>query len=175
MKCYAGIGSRETPQHILNMMDNLAQKLEKDGYALRSGGADGADNAFAKNVTNKEIFIPWNNFNGIKDNSAFVGYSKKAYKIAKNIHPAWYRCSEGAKKLHSRNVHQVFGWEMKPKTYSKFIICWTPKGKEVGGTATAIKLAKQANITVYNLAIDEDYNTLNKYLTKKTKSKKVKL
>lgn len=35
---------------------------------------------------------------------------------------------------------------------SSFIICWTPSGKEVGGTAMAIKLAKKRGITVINLA-----------------------
>jgi len=75
-KYYTGIGSRETPKKILVLMDKLAQKLEKQGYVLRSGGAAGADTAFAENVVKKEIFIPWNNFNGIESN--FVGATKKS-------------------------------------------------------------------------------------------------
>jgi len=164
MKAYAGIGSRQTPQNILELMDKIAQKLELKGYTLRSGGADGADNAFAKNITNKEIFLPWRGFNGVQSN--FTGHTAKAYDIAKRIHPAWSRCSQGAQKLHARNVHQILGWNIKPKEYSRFIICWTPDGKMVGGTATAMKIANRANIKIYNLAIKEDYNRLLKFTNK---------
>jgi tRNA A37 N6-isopentenylltransferase MiaA len=33
------------------------------------------------------------------------------------------------------------------------VICWTPGGKTVGGTATAIRLAERNQIEVINLAI----------------------
>ncbi|GAG46694.1 unnamed protein product, partial [marine sediment metagenome] len=39
-----------------------------------------------------------------------------------------------------------------------FIICWTPGGREVGGTAQAIRIAKANHIKVFNLAVEEDYN-----------------
>ena len=161
-KSYAGIGSRETPQDILRLMNRVAIKLEKEGWTLRSGGADGADNAFAQNITNKEIFLPWNNFNGLT--SKFIGYTAKAERLAENLHPAWDRCSQGAKKLHSRNVHQILGWDMNKETYSKYVICWTPNGQPIGGTATAIKLAGKAKIKVFNLAIEKDLNKILKYL-----------
>ena len=44
---YTGIGSRETPHHILTLMTEIANILDNIGYTLRSGGADGADTAFA--------------------------------------------------------------------------------------------------------------------------------
>jgi len=63
---------------------------------------------------------------------------------------------------------------MKPKTYSSFIICWTPKGKPVGGTATAIKLAKKVNIEVINLALKNDYERIINFLQKqRRKNEKV--
>jgi hypothetical protein len=34
----------------------------------------------------------------------------------------------------------------------KFVICWTRNAQTIGGTATAIRLAKQRGIKVYNLA-----------------------
>jgi len=39
---YSGIGSRETPDDILELMKAVAYKLAGRGYTLRSGGADGA-------------------------------------------------------------------------------------------------------------------------------------
>ena len=161
MKTYAGIGSRKTPPEILSMMSNIAVKLELEGYVLRSGGADGADSAFAKNVENKEIFVPWFGFNGINVKPT---YTAEHAKIAESVHPAWHRCSQGVKKLHTRNVQQILGNLNNDK--SKFVICWTPSGEEVGGTATAIRMAKANGIPVFNLAIEEDYDRINKWLNK---------
>lgn len=56
---YTGIGSRETPPEIQEIMTNYARKLDKLGFILRSGGAMGADTAFEKGSTNKEIYLPW--------------------------------------------------------------------------------------------------------------------
>ena len=46
MKYYTGIGSRETPKDIMQLMSKLAYKLASEGYILRSGAAQGADTAF---------------------------------------------------------------------------------------------------------------------------------
>lgn len=154
MKYYSGIGSRETPLYIINKMTELAIKLESEGYTLRSGGADGADKAFELGAVNKEIYLPWKGFN--HSDSELYHVSTEATEIAKRIHPAWNSCSPGAKKLHSRNIYQVLGYDLK--TPSEFVICWTTGGKIVGGTATAINLALSLNIPVYNLAIQKDYD-----------------
>ena len=44
---YAGIGSRATPESILADMTTIAGWLARTGWHLASGGADGADTAFA--------------------------------------------------------------------------------------------------------------------------------
>lgn len=163
-KYYAGIGSRKTPKHILELMADIGEKLRDDGYILRSGGADGADLAFTMKINREDaqIFLPWNGFNNSSSN--FVGATDRAFKIAESIHPAWNRCSQGARKLHARNVHQVLGWDINKETYSEFVICWTPDGKKIGGTATAIELAEQAGITIVNLAIESDLEKINNYM-----------
>lgn len=163
MKYYTGIGSRKTPEHILKLMTEYAKKLDTLGYILRSGGADGADTAFSNGSTNKQIFLPWKNFNNIE--SEYTSASDKAFEIASKIHPAWSRCSQGAKKLHARNIHQVLGDDLtKP---SEFVICYTKDGKDIGGTRTAIVLAKHMGIKVYNLgntlSIDEFDIFLNSF------------
>ncbi len=48
---YAGIGSRDTPASILDLMTRIARRLsarEPWGYTLLSGGAAGADSAFER-------------------------------------------------------------------------------------------------------------------------------
>lgn len=141
---YAGVGSRKTPDNILALFKEISKRLEKNGFVLRSGGADGADKAFETGVidpNNKEIFYANHSTNDSEN-------------IAKDIHPAWDRCSSFAKKLHGRNVFQIMGHDLK--THSSFVLCWTKGGKPIGGTATAINLAIKLNIPVFNLG-DPDH------------------
>ena len=44
MNYYSGIGSRETPEHILNIMHHIGAYLATQGWVLRSGAANGALN-----------------------------------------------------------------------------------------------------------------------------------
>lgn len=163
-KYYTGVGSRETPQNILSFMKDTAYVLAKNGFILRSGGADGADMAFESGCNRangiKNIFIPWNGFNNLNADNIdyFLCTNRDKYirarNLAKTIHPRFNSLTEGGKKLHTRNIFQVLGFNLNRK--SKFLICWTPNARIVGGTATAIKLAIQNNITVYNLANEKD-------------------
>lgn len=159
IKQFTGIGSRESPSGILALMTRIAEHLCSRGYILRSGGADGADEAFQNGCDNvngsKEIYIPWRGFN----NSASQLYtiSEDAFLLASTIHPAWDKLSQGAKKLHARNVYQVLGPNLSDPV--DLLICWTKNGKDIGGTRTAIVLARQYNIRIINLAI-EDFDFL---------------
>lgn len=163
MKYYTGIGSRKTPNDVCTLMTKLALILYKYNFILRSGHADGADIAFENGAYNKkEIYIPWKNFNG--SNSTLYNIPNKAFEMAKHIHPTWDRCNIYVKKLHARNICQVLGQDFK--TSSKFVICWTPNAKIIGGTATAINLAKQHNISVFNLANNNIKNKIIEYIKK---------
>jgi len=145
---YTGVGSRETPAIVKAFMSVVASMLETSGYILRSGGADGADNAFESGVTvvaNKEIWVPWLGFNKSK---SLLLPSDDAYTLASTIHPVWNQLKPGAKSLHARNCHQVMGKDLN--TPSRFVLCWTENAEVKGGTATAIKLALNNNIPVLN-------------------------
>ncbi len=171
MDYYTGIGSRKTPLHIQDIMTRLADVL-KGSFILRSGGADGADTAFEKNLEpiEKDIFLPWKGFND--NRSILVKQDTKAETIAEQLHPGWAWLSPGAKKLMARNVHQVLGMHLDRP--SAFIICWTRNGAETfeeannkttGGTGLAIKVASQYKIPIYNLANSKSYWLLvNQYL-----------
>lgn len=145
---YAGIGSRSTPVVVRNDMTLIATGLEGIGFTLRSGAAEGADSAFEAGVENaKEIFIPWPRFN--KHPSLLHSPSSEAIKMAATYHPAWNRCSHGAKLLHARNMHQMLGADLK--TAVEFVICYTSDGKDSGGTGQALRVARKLEIPVYNL------------------------
>jgi len=148
-KYYAGIGSRQTPPDILELMEQVALALEKQGYELRSGGAEGADTAFAKSVdhNNKEIWRP-------------VHATQKAINVAAQHHPAWHHCKPYVRKLHGRNAQIVLGYELNEPV--EFVVCWTYKGNKQGGTALGIRIAESHGIPVYNLAIPEDVEKIKK-------------
>lgn len=146
---YAGVGSRETPDDVGQVMTNVARRLEWEGYILRSGGATGADTFFEQGVSrpeNKEIFIPNKGFNG--SDSELFGVSPEALELAASIHPAWERCKPFARQLHARNCYQILGKDLR--TPADFVLCWTQYGKVVGGTATAIRLAQRHGVPVFN-------------------------
>ena len=70
-------------------------------------------------------------------------------RIASEVHPAWDKCNEWARGMHSRNCHQILGYDLKSPVDA--VICWTPDGNVVGGTSTAIRIALKYNIPVFNL------------------------
>lgn len=174
---YTGVGSRGTPDDILSLMEDIAFKLSQDKWILRSGGAEGADTAFEIGALNSftevvpEIYTPWLNFNNHDVTSKGVLFPNnwknwiQAMEIASKIHPAWDKLTRGPRALHTRNVYQVLGKDLK--TPSKFLICWakpTKSGEVSGGTRTAVVLAQQNNIPVFNLWYPEVVERFNKYL-----------
>lgn len=152
---YAGIGSRETPPAIMQRMTNMAKKLDADGYTLRSGGAVGADSAFEEGSTKMEIFIPWIGYNGIWTDDQHIHVTDgailyEAENIVANIHPKFHKLSIGARRLHTRNVFQILGADLK--TPVDFVAYWCNRdvaGNPLGGTATAVNLAKKMGIPQY--------------------------
>lgn len=150
MRYYAGIGSRSTPADILALMTRIAQNACASGWTLRSGGADGADSAFAAGSTRSEIFLPWSGFNGIT-NGIVCGDEPTLRAIAEQHHPAWGACSRGARALHTRNVAQILG--VDARTPSQLVVCWTPQGSGSGGTGQALRIAKTHGVPIHDLGL----------------------
>ncbi len=156
---YAGIGSRSTPPAVLDKMTRIAERLaarEPWGYALLSGGANGADSAFEAGADAKEIYLPWKGFNG-RAHSAISLPNSDAYRVAAEMHPGWKRLDEPARALMARNSHQILGADLRSPV--DFVVCWTPDGcengatrtRETGGTGQAIALADRWGVPVFNL------------------------
>lgn len=184
---YTGIGSRKTPPDILFLMTAAAGQLSRQGWVARSGGAKGADQAFGQGDLNCEIFLPWKGFFEQGQYRYSIDLWDKAERIAADprVYPGFrgiknsirelkslgltkvpggksIRSLEAILKLHTRNVFQVLGPDLR--TPSKFCVCWTPDGAVsqedykagvTGGTGTAINLASLYNIPVANLRRDD--------------------
>ena len=173
---YAGIGSRETPQEVLDKMTEVAKYLEGLGYTLRSGGAVGADKAFEKGVTSKK--------------EVFLGTDKtgeREKKIAREIHPNPQALDNAKSKtgqpianfmwnLMGRNTNQIFG--AKLDTPVDFVLAWTQDGLtdyrerslKSGGTGQAIDMASRKGIPVINMANDNWRDELKKVINFKSQS-----
>lgn len=156
---YAGIGSRKTPDDILILMGEIAHELSKKGLTLRSGGAQGADQAFQIRAERAEIYLPWAKFE--KEFQDKYGHEKivvpssdkQAETSVNYFHPAGEKLSFGARAMMRRNYRQVIGRSGYPN--SSFVLCWTEGGKDVGGTAQAIRIARANKIPVINLGCEE--------------------
>ena len=189
MKWYTGVGSRETPARILELMDSVGFALASQGWTLRSGGAIGADQAFEEGMfrfagldgpyewTPAEIYLPWAGYENhhkythgglnILPSDIKLTDERIAEGMAESVHPAWEACKQGAKKMHTRNVFQVLGRTLDQP--SKMLIAWTKldrNGNPKGGTATAIKLAVEqlGEDKVFNLNKDADLERISKWI-----------
>jgi len=157
---YAGVGSRSTPDSVLELMREFAfQAAYTYDWGLRSGAAPGADSAFEVGAVDAvgdcEIFLPWKGFAG--HTSQLTTSLPNAHKIAAAIHPVWFKLKPAARELVARNMHQILGPNLDNPV--KFVVCWTKDGCETiedysittGGTGTAIACASARNIPVFNL------------------------
>ena len=170
MNSYAGVGTRELPESLISIINDIAVRLLKEGYILRSGGAGGSDKAFQNgveeycNVNNlqyskyQEIYLPWNGFNGLRKdiNKGYVlEQNPDALSYTMKYHPAANSLSSAAKTLMNRNAHQVMGKNLNDPV--KFVVAITNDGSlgattyKTGGTGQTLRIAKDLNIPIINL------------------------
>ena len=167
---YTGIGSRKTPEDILQRMRWYAHALARMNATLRSGGAPGADSAFEEGCRRAtgypiaelmEIYLPWKGFN--HNPSPLHNISKAALEYAADIYgPRWQYLKRPVKNLMARNIYQVLGENLD--TPSDCVVCWTPDGcisagdrsAKTGGTGQAITCAYELDIPIFNFQREED-------------------
>lgn len=165
---YSGIGGVDTPIEICALFNKVAMRLSQKGCVLRSGGDLGGDAAFESGALFKEIYLPYPNYNSNKSQRSAV--SKKSIEIARENHPAWHRCSEFAKKYHSRSVNIVLGEDLQSP--AKFLLCWSPDGvvrremisSKTGLARVAISLAMKHEIPILNAGNSSHADLLRKIL-----------
>ncbi len=151
---YAGVGARATPAAVLADMKVMAGWLARTGWNLSSGGASGADSAFAAGAPagQRTIWLPWRGYNGLRrpDCRVLSPVAMAAcIEVAAGLHPAWERCSPAVRKLHARNAAVVTGGNLDRPVDA--LIAWTAGGGISGGTGMAIRIAEARDIPVFNL------------------------
>ena len=176
------IGSRQLEQkqeyfEDIKLCYNVCMRLAQLGITFTSGlcelGMDGiAQKAYSKAVdlglakeSQFEVYVA-DQYNirkstlprkhlAIVRNKDLISETER---IASEVHPAWDKCNEWARGMHSRNCHQILGYDLQSPVDT--VICWTPDGAVVGGTATAIRIALKYNIPVFNLGVKDKDNVL---------------
>ena len=153
---YAGIGARATPAATLRDMTVMAGWLGRTGWHLASGGADGADSAFAEGAPagQRTLYLPWRGYNGHEGPDCRVlspAELSACMDIAARLHPAWHRCSNAVQKLHARNAAVLLGRELDRPVDA--VVAWSPDGAVVGGTGMALRIAAEHAVPVLNLAV----------------------
>lgn len=189
------IGSRTLaePQNkaYADLFYKICYRLACLGIVLRSGAAIGADfiaesaykDAISDGLANEdqvEIFVPWKDFSAVKgvknplQHLHIIPTDKdlinKSIEMVRQVHPNFNRLTQGTLKLHSRNMNQVFGLDLN--TMVSATICWTPNGKSIGGTRSAIELSLNNGIPVFNIGSPNHKEVLNE-LSKLLKELKV--
>jgi len=171
-RAYAGIGSRRTPEGTLELMEQLACALAKEGWVLRTGLSPGADQAFYRGALagggRVELYLPWPGFQaharaGEEGSRVHVSTrpTQGAYELAARFYEAWERPSweqldAGARALLARDCQQVLGERLGDPAAR--VVCWTPDGgldgedPRAGGTGQALRVAARHGIPVLNLA-----------------------
>ena len=163
-KVYAGVGSRETPQEVLNAMRSCASKLAEGGWTLRSGAAPGADTWFEIGCDDaggsKEIYLPWASFRGrtvghrgakLPGREALPrleGLAKKYWDPSKC---PWSRLRSSTRSIMTRNVCQVLGEHGDEPAQA--VLYWTPL-PESGGTTQALRIARAHDIPCIRIGAD---------------------
>ena len=177
------IGSRQLEQkqeyfEDIKLCYNVCMRLAQLGVTFTSGlcelGMDGiAQKAYSKAVdlglakeSQFEVYVA-DQYNirrstlprrhlAIVRNKDLISETER---IASEVHPAWDRCNEWARGMHSRNCHQILGYDLQSPVDA--VICWTPNGAVVGGTSTAIRISMKYNIPVFNLGVSDKESVLN--------------
>ena len=153
---YAGIGSRATPRTVLEQMSVMAAWLARRSWHLHTGGAVGADTAFAAGAPpgRRTLFLPWPGYSGCGGpdcRTLSADRMDRCLAIASTLHPAWHRCSHAVRKLHARNAAILLGAEATSPVSA--VVCWTVGGAISGGTGMSIRIARQHGIPVLNLGV----------------------
>jgi len=135
----AFIGSRAAPPQVLATGRCLARIVHRAGYALVSGGAAGFDTV-VDGIPGVIVYPP-----GHKQHTPA---HDKAMDIVLSLHPAPDRARKYGRYL-ARDVFIITGDAFDALVWA--VVCWTPDGKDSGGTGNGIRVANHYNVPVFNL------------------------
>ena len=165
MKTIGCVGSRNLNGEQLNTCYTIGYELGKNGIAIASGNADGADYTFAKAVSKHDpslvtLYVPSANHRAhavykgnkvidINDDHKYPVY----LEVAATCHPYWQNINKTfTKNLFARNAAIVAN--------SNVIIAY-PNATKWSGTRHTIEVAKHLGKPVYLIKGNKVLSTVN--------------
>ena len=167
---YAGIGSRKLSKEELNVCYLMGVHFSMLGYTLRTGAAQGADQAFANGALDNcskmgegqggvVLCLPWPNYekywvDWARNKGAEIlvvsDGDAEAVESVYKYHPKPHGLSRGPLALHARNYRIVKG--------CNFVMAWPKPNKfgALGGTGQGIRVAEGLGTKVHNLNNQEE-------------------
>lgn len=155
MSYYAGIGSRQLSKEELQLCYHIGYDLATKGWALKTGAATGADQAFAEGALSGgghvELCLPWWSYERTWVEKAVEqgakvcvldDNDKDAFMSVESFHPAGKNLKPAIKRLHARNYLIVKD--------TSLVIAF-PKGPTMGGTGQGIRIATHLGIPIFRL------------------------
>ena len=163
---YAGIGHRNTPEKVRDMMTNIGSQLAQMGFILRSGNAIGADQAWEEGVTRKmkEIFIV------SRKHSCPFGiipkFTQEQWDFVVSHYPggskAFGKQNEYVQKLFLRNLNILCGKNLDDKV--DFVAYWHEGEHCDGGTGHTVAMAKTLEIPCLNIWRGKDQQAMDEFV-----------
>ena len=152
---YAGLGASNAPAAQRTLMTDIGHRLAQEDFLLRSGGGQGAEQAFENGARladgEARIYLPSDGYRGRESgvDGATAEIPERAYQIAASHHDKWDTLTEATRRQYARNAVEILGEDLS--TPADAVVCWTRDGKDTGATAQALALAREHNIPIINL------------------------
>ena len=171
---YAGVGSRQTPENVLQLMNAIGRGFAGHKFKLRTGDAAGADFAFRSGAIKKlaeelklppkevaklvEVYVPFmkGRLTSSYERRPDVDLLDRLRDLANEFHPNPDALRGYGRSLQERNALQILGPRLddpvdflvgmlKPKALRR-------RPTDVGGTGQAYRMAMKYNIPIFDLA-----------------------
>lgn len=155
----ATIGTRRPTDGQRAACAEAGRQLAQAGAVVVSGGALGADQVFAQAARaaggRVVCVVPWASYerDARPPGAEVIVFDPDRHahwlELAAAHHPAWGRCSQGARRLHARNSGILIGEHDTDRVIG---VIAAPAADRRGGTEQGIRLAKSLEIPVFFVA-----------------------
>lgn len=147
-------GSRSLVMPDLLIAEAHGSRLAQFGWRVRTGGAPGADQAFALGVSIVnpallELFLPWASFEERAHTPQTTFWTAAAaarpehVALAQEAHTGWFTFGHAAQLLLTRNAMMVLGFN-EPADH---LFAWPDRDKPgLGGTGHILRCAEIAGV-----------------------------
>jgi hypothetical protein len=154
-KPYALLLDNKTPEDVIARVATVIKKLEKQGYTLRTSINSPILKGLEAQVTRKEIYLPWKDFEN--HTSELCWSTPRSDAIAQQAQPAYNSLNKGVKKILSMNARVICGNKMVSPCL--FLLTWSLDGAENEGNVRSttgfmghpITIASRLGVPVINL------------------------